>query len=97
MVGAGWVIAKKVFSLSLILNSLITLVFVAEFIFNSYRDFPYWQPFSPYLVNGSVFFLVIASALVNIFPSARVGRCLHTGRLLFHHYVYGFFVGSQIL
>lgn len=92
MIGSVWVIAKKVFSLSLILNALITLVFVSEFIFNSYRDFPYWQPFYPYLVNGSVFFLVIVAAAVNIYPSAGLGRSLHTGRFLFHHYVYGFFV-----
>ena len=92
MIGSVSVIAKKLFSLSLILNSLLTLVFVAEFVFNSYRDFPYWQPFSPYLFNGSVFFLVIVAALVNIFPSASVGRYLQTGRFLFHHYVYGCFV-----
>ncbi|MGD0995435.1 MAG: hypothetical protein ABR909_07930 [Candidatus Bathyarchaeia archaeon] len=32
------------------------------------------------------------AALINIFPSACIGRTLHTGRFLFHHYVYGFFV-----
>jgi hypothetical protein len=87
-----WVIAKKIFSLSLILNSLITLAAIAQIIFYHYRDFPYWQPFSPYIVNGSVFFLVVVAALLNIFPSASIGRTLHTGRFLFHHYVYGFFV-----
>ena len=60
--------------------------------FNYYRAFPYWQPYSPYLINGSVFFLVIIAATVNIFPSASLGRTLHTGRFLFHHYVYGFLV-----
>jgi hypothetical protein len=92
MVASIWIIAKKIFSLSLILNSLITLAAVAQIIFYHFRDFPYWQPFSPYVVNGSVFFLVIVAALLNIFPSASVGRTLHTGRFLFHHYVYGFFV-----
>jgi hypothetical protein len=92
MVASVWVIAKKIFSLSLILNSLITLATVAQIIFNNYRAFPYWQPYSPYIINGSVFFLVIVAALVNIYPSASVGRTLHTGRFLFHHYVYGFFV-----
>jgi len=92
MVSRVWVITKKVFSLSLILNSLVTLVCVGEIVFNYYRAFPYWQPYSPYLFNGSVFLLVIVAALVNIFPSASIGRALHTGRILFHHYVYGFFV-----
>jgi hypothetical protein len=92
MVGSIWVITKKIFSLSLILNSLVTLACVAQIMFNHYRAFPYWQPYSPYLINGSVFFLVIVAALVNIFPSASVGRTLQTRRFLFHHYVYGFFV-----
>ena len=92
MVGSIWVITKKIFSLSLILNALITLAAVAQIIFHYYQAFPYWQPYSPYIVNGSIFFLVIVAALVNIYPSASVGRTLHTGRFLFHHYVYGFFV-----
>ena len=92
MVASLWVITKKIFSLSLILNSLITLAAIAQIIFNFYRAFPYWQPYSPYLINGSVFFLVIIAALLNIYPSASLGRTLHTGRLLFHHYVYGFLI-----
>ena len=30
--------------------------------------------------------------MINIFPSASIGRALNTGRLLFHHYFYGFLV-----
>jgi hypothetical protein len=92
MVASVRVIGKKIFSLSLILNSLITLAAIAQVLFNFYHSFPYWQPYSPYLVNGSVFFLVIIAAFLNIYPSASLGRTLHTGRLLFHHYVYGFLV-----
>jgi hypothetical protein len=92
MVGSIWVITKKILSLSLILNSLVTLACIAQIMFNYYHAFPYWQPYSPYLVNGSVFFLVIVAALVNIYPSASVGRTLHIRRFLFHHYIYGFFV-----
>ncbi len=92
MVGSIRVITKKIFSLSLILNSLVTLASVAQIMFNYYHAFPYWQPYSPYLINGSVFFLVIIAAIVNIFPSASLGRTLHTGRFLFHHYVYGFLI-----
>ena len=92
MVGLVWVIAKKTFSLALILNSLVTLACIAQIVFNNYRDFPYWHPYSPYLINGSVFFLVIACAVLNLFPCATLGRGLRTGRFFFHHYVYGFFV-----
>jgi hypothetical protein len=34
----------------------------------------------------------IVAAIINIFPSAGLGRSLHTGRFLFHHYFYGFMV-----
>jgi hypothetical protein len=86
------VILKKTFSLALIFNALITFATVAGILFGYYRAYPYWQPYTPYLINGNVFWVAIAAALINIFPSAAIGRTLHTGRLLFHHYVYGFFV-----
>jgi hypothetical protein len=89
MAGAVPVLAEKIFSLTLILNSLVTLACVAQVMFYYLRAFPYWQPYAPYLVNGSVLFLVITAAVVNIFPCASIGRSLHTGRLWFHHYVYG--------
>ena len=87
-----FVYLKKLFSLSLILNSFITLASVAGILYGLYHSWPYWKPFSPYLINGNLFLVVAAAAFINIFPSARIGRCLHTGRLWFHHYVYGFFV-----
>ena len=87
-----FVYLKKIFSLSLILNSLITLATVAGILYGFYHAWPYWKPYSPYLINGNLFLLVAVAALINIFPSACIGRCLHTGRLWFHHYVYGFFV-----
>ena len=39
MVGSIRVIAKKIFSLSLVLNSLVTLASVAQIMFNYYRLF----------------------------------------------------------
>ena len=86
------VIAKKVFSLALIFNALISLACIAGIIFRFYEIYPAWQPYAPYFLDGSLFWLVLAAALINIFPSAAIGRALHTGRFLFHHYVYGFFV-----
>ena len=92
MAGSFGVILKKTFSIALIFNALITLACVAGLIYGYYMAYPYWQPYAPYLFNGNVFWLAIAAALINIFPSAAIGRSLHTGRFLFHHYVYGFFV-----
>lgn len=80
---------KKIFSLSLVLNSLITLTAVAGITYGLFHAWPYWKPFAPYLISGNFFFVAAAAALINIFPSAAIGRALHTGRFLFHHYVYG--------
>ena len=92
MAGSVWVILKKIFSLALIFNALITLAVVAGILFGFYKSYPYWHPFAPYLLDGNLFWLAMAAAVINIFPSACIGRALHTGRFLFHHYVYGFLV-----
>jgi len=89
---AVWVMAKKIFSLTLILNALITLATISGILYGFYHAWPWWKPYAPYLVSGNFFLIAAAAALINIFPSASIGRTLHTGRLLFHHYVYGFFV-----
>lgn len=86
------VIAKKVFSLALVFNSLISFACVAGILFGFYQIYPNWKPYAPYLFDGNLFWIVLAAAIINIFPSASIGRALHTGRFLFHHYVYGFFV-----
>ncbi len=92
MAGSVGVILKKTFSLALIFNALITIACIAGIIFGYYMAYPYWQPYAPWLLNGNLFWLALAAGLINIFPSAAIGRSLHTGRFLFHHYVYGFFV-----
>ncbi|MCL4430436.1 MAG: hypothetical protein M1167_06755 [Chloroflexi bacterium] len=86
------VIFKQIFSLALIFNALITLAVIAGILFGFYNAYPYWHPFAPYLLDGNLFWIAMAAAAINIFPSACVGRALHTGRFLFHHYVYGFLV-----
>jgi hypothetical protein len=80
---------KKVFSLALMLNSFVTLAAVIGLTYGFYLAWPHWKPFEPFLISGNVFLLVIAAGLINIFPSACISRKLHTGRFLFHHYVYG--------
>jgi hypothetical protein len=92
MAGTVWTILKKIFSLALIFNALITLAVVLGLLFGFYKAYPYWHPFTPYLLDGNLLWLAIVAAAINIFPSACIGRALHTGRFLFHHYVYGFLV-----
>jgi hypothetical protein len=90
--GRLWVISKKIFSVSLVFNALLTITFAANILSNFYWHFAGWQPFSPYLISGNLFWISIVAAVINIFPSASLGRSLHTGRFLFHHYLYGFIV-----
>ncbi len=90
--GSVKVILKKVYSVALIFNSLITVAAVAGILSGFYTSYPSWRPYAPFLINGNLFWIAIAAGLINIFPSAAIGRALHTGRFLFHHYVYGFFV-----
>lgn len=87
-----WVICKKIFSVSLVFNALLTITFATNVLSNFYWYFTDWHPYSPYLISGNLFWIAIAAAVINIFPSASLGRSLHTGRFLFHHYLYGFIV-----
>jgi len=89
---AAWVLAKKVFSLTLILNALITITTLTGVLYGFYFRWPWWKPYFPELISGNLFLIAAVAAFINIFPSASIGRALHTGRFLFHHYVYGFFV-----
>ncbi|MDR1993379.1 MAG: hypothetical protein LBQ98_07810 [Nitrososphaerota archaeon] len=88
----GWIICKKIFSLALIFNALLTIACAVNILSSVYWIYPGWKPFSPYLIDGTIFWIIIAVAALNIFPSALLGRKLHTGRFLFHHYVYGIFI-----
>ena len=84
---------KKVFSLSLIFNSLLTVVFALGLLASYYTIFPEegWTPFFPYIFDGQLFWILIPATLLNIFPCVHIGK-VHTGRLWFHHYFYGFLV-----
>ena len=82
---------RKVFSLALIFNSLLTVVFAMGLLASYYALFPTWTPYPPFIFDGRLFWLLIPAALFNIFPCVNIGK-VHTGRLWFHHYVYGFLV-----
>ena len=87
-----WVICKKIFSVSLVFNALLTIGCISGILAGFYLYYHDWHPFLPYLINGNLFWVAITAAIINIFPSAGLGRSLHTGRFLFHHYFYGFMV-----
>jgi hypothetical protein len=80
---------RKFASVALIFNSLLTITCAVGLLYGLYAE--HWVIYAPYLPSGAFYWLVIAAAILNIFPAATVGR-VHTGRLWFHHYVYGFLV-----
>jgi len=86
-------LGRKTLSLALIFNSMISLASIVNILVGFYINAYSWQLYSPYLVNGSLFLFVIATAALNIVPAKLVGK-VHLKRILFHHYVYGFLASS---
>lgn len=80
--------AKKLFSLALLFNAVLTLEYAIQILAGYYQSYPNWKPFPPFIVVGSFFWIIIPVAILNFFPAVSTGqtRC---GRLWFHHYVYG--------
>jgi len=82
-------IGRKLLGLALIFNSIVSLTSAANILASFYINRFSWQPFSPYLIDGSLFWFVILAAVLNIVPAKLVGKA-DIKRVLFHHYVYGF-------
>jgi len=80
---------RKIFSVALIFNALLTISCAIGLLWGFYVE--HWTLYDPFLADGNLFWIAIAAAVLNIFPAASVGK-VHTGRLWFHHYVYGLFV-----
>ena len=79
---------KKVCSLALTFNSLLTIVSVLGVLEGFYSAKYAWKPYPPYLVDASLFWFAVLAAMFNIYFVVRLGR-VKTGRLWFHHYVWG--------
>jgi hypothetical protein len=73
----------------LIFNALMSIVFAMQLLAGYYTA--NWKLYTPYLLDGSLFWAVILASIINLFPAADIGR-VKTGRLWFHHYIYGFAV-----
>ena len=80
--------AKKLFSLALLFNALLTLEYSIQLLASFYSVYPNWKPFPPFIFDGSLFWLIIPAALINFFPAVTSGQT-KCNRLWFHHYVYG--------
>jgi prepilin signal peptidase PulO-like enzyme (type II secretory pathway) len=72
----------------------LSIVYAAGLLTGYYVD--RWTLYVPYLVTGALFWVLVLASIINIFPSATVGH-VRTGRLWFHHYIYGFLVSALAL
>jgi len=82
-------IGRKILGLSLIFISLISLYSAINNLAGFYRSRPWWSPYSPYIIDGSILWVLVPVSLLNIAPARSIGRA-KVGRIVFHHYVYGF-------
>jgi hypothetical protein len=86
-------LGRKTLSLALIFNSIISLASVADILAAFHFNVDGWWPYQPYLVGVLLFWPVIVTAVLNIVPARFIGK-VDIGRILFHHYVYGFLASS---
>ena len=84
-------LGRKILGLSIIFNSLLCIFSVANLLAGYYASGSGWHPYAPYLLDGSLFWTVILTSILNIIPAKLVGDA-KIRRVLFHHYVYGFLV-----
>ena len=77
---------KKILSLTLIFNALLSITYAVQLLTSHYAS--NCQVYAPNIADTSLFWAVILASVMNIFPAAVVGR-VRTGRLWFHHYIYG--------
>lgn len=83
------VYSRKLFSFILVFNCLLTLYLAVGLLMDFYVA--HWILFPPYLISATLLWAVIPVAVMNLYPSMKVGR-VHTRRLWVHHYVYGFII-----
>jgi hypothetical protein len=89
MVSSVMPYAKKLFSLALLFNAVLTLEYAIQILTSFYRYYPVWKFFPPLIFDGSLFWLLVPVALLNFYPAVSTGQT-KCSRLWFHHYVYGF-------
>jgi hypothetical protein len=92
MVGSILDYGKRIFRTALIFNALMCVISGSGLLSSYYGFQAPWKPYFPYLISGSLFWVVIFASVMNIFAAVGVCREVKTGRLWFHHYVYGFAV-----
>jgi len=82
-------LGKKVLSLALIFNFVVSLVSSLSILCGQYLGTFRKDLYKPYLVDSSLFWFIALTSTLNIVPARMLGK-VNIRRILFHHYVYGF-------
>ncbi len=96
MVEVSHRICRKLLSLTLIFNSVITIISTASILLSSYIGICDWSSFAPYLLDRSLLLFPFLASAMNLLPAKMLGK-VNIKRILFHHYVYGLLVSSMPL
>jgi hypothetical protein len=89
------VYGRKLLGFILVFNSLLTIFYAVGFLIGLYTA--HWIIYQPYLINAALLWAIIPVAIMNLYPSIKIGH-VPVIRLWFHHYIYGFLVlASSVL
>ncbi len=83
------ILGRKALSLALIFNFIASLISSLSILYSHYLGKSHEELYKPYLADGSLFWFVVLTSVLNIVPARMLGK-VNIRRILFHHYVYGF-------
>ncbi|MEM2341698.1 MAG: hypothetical protein QXX94_03615 [Candidatus Bathyarchaeia archaeon] len=81
-------LGKKAIGLTLIYNSIVSLLSSISILCGAYMGFSAGFISSPYSISSLPFLFVVLTSMLNIVPAKIIGK-VNLRRILFHHYVYG--------
>lgn len=81
-------LSKKAIGLTLIHNSVASLLSSISILCGAYMGFSAGFIPSPYSISNLPFLFVVLTSMLNIVPAKIIGK-VNLRRILFHHYVYG--------
>jgi len=81
-------LGRKILCLSIIFNSIISILLTGNILYMFYVNKSLWRPYWPFLLDGSLLWFVIITSFLNIVTAKILGN-VDLRRIKFHHYFYG--------
>jgi len=93
MSGIPAALGRKILCLSVIFNSIVSVLLSGNILYIFYISGLSWRPYWPYLLNSSLFWFIIVTSILNIVAAKILGN-VDLKRIKFHHYFYGFLASA---